>query len=81
MKLDLWIECAKMVNQSELDTFLEGINRGLTAVKKGITEKNRFTVYVEGGETFLLVRRLNSGSGFNNSGNEKRFVTSMPQQV
>ena len=29
---------------------------------------------VEGGEAFLLIRRLNSGSGFDDGGNEKRFV-------
>lgn len=29
---------------------------------------------VEGGETFLLLRRLNSGSSFDNGGNEKRIV-------
>ena len=33
--------------------------------------KNRM---VEGGEAFLLVRRRNSGSGFDDGGNEKRFV-------
>jgi hypothetical protein len=29
---------------------------------------------VEGGEALLLIRRLNSGSGFDDCGNEKRFV-------
>ena len=29
---------------------------------------------VEGGEAFLLIRRLNFGSGFDDGGNEKRFV-------
>ena len=29
---------------------------------------------VKGGKAFLLVRRLNATSSFNNCGNEKRFV-------
>ena len=39
VKLDSWIEHAKMVNQPELNTFLEGINKDLTAFKNGITEQ------------------------------------------
>ena len=33
-----------------------------------------YEIIVEGGETFLLVRRFYSGNGFNDCGNEKRFV-------
>ena len=29
---------------------------------------------VEGGEAFLVIRRLNSGNGFDDGGDEKRFV-------
>ena len=29
---------------------------------------------VEGGEAFLVIRRLNSGSGFDDGGDKKRFV-------
>lgn len=39
VKLDSWIEHAKIVNRPELNTFLEGINKDLTAVKNGITEQ------------------------------------------
>ena len=33
-----------------------------------------YEIIVEGGETLLLVGRLHSGSGFNDSGDEKRLV-------
>ena len=39
VKLDSWIEHAKMVNQPELNTFFFCINKDLTAVKNGITEQ------------------------------------------
>ena len=48
-----------------------------TNVTTGIVQQPFFKLkngIVEGGEALLLIRRLNSGSGFDDCGNEKRFV-------
>ena len=57
----LTIEYAKMVNQPELNTYWEGINKDLTAVKNGITAQYNNGLAVGGVNKIKVIKRFMYG--------------------